>query len=255
MLHRGFCPAFRVGAVLTAAAALSACAMFSPDGGFGVVADIAAVELEKDTVAIRTEADAAAARAEVERLLRRPLTSDAAVQIALLNNRGLQAAYNELGMAEAVMVAASLPPNPIFSVERLAGPVEIEIERRIIGNILGLATLPLRSEIAADRFRQAQLRAALETLRIAAETRRAYYRAVAGQEIARFLVEAKSAADTGSEVAKRLGETGAINKLDQAREHVFYADITTQLATVRQRATSERERLTRLLGLWGRDID
>src|SRR5262249_54567130 len=152
-------------------------------------------------------------------------------------------AYNELGLAEAVMVAASLPPNPTVSLSRISTPIEVEIERRIVTNLLALATLPARADIAADRFQQAKLRAALETLRAAAETRRAYYRAVAARELARFLDQAKSAAETATRLAKRLGETGAMNKLDQAREQVFYAEVTAQLATARQRAASERERL------------
>ena len=45
-----------------------------------------------------------------------------------------------------------------------------------------------------------------------------------------------------------------MNKFDQAREQVFYAELTTQLADARQRATSERERLIRSLGLWGSDL-
>ena len=241
--------------VLCLATLLSACQTFSPDGGMSVVADIAGQELNKSVVTLRTPADAAAARAKVSALLRRPLTADAAVQVALLNNRGLQTAYNELGLAEAAMVQASLPPNPTFSVERLSGPHEIEIEKRIIANILSLATLPMRADIAADRFRQAQLRAAEETLRVAAETRRAYYRAVATREVTGFLAQAKSAAETASQLAKRLGETGGINKLEQAREHVFYAEITGQLATMRQRTSSERERLVRMMGLWGGDLN
>jgi outer membrane protein TolC len=188
-------------------------------------------------------------------LAKRVLTADAAVQIALLNNRGLQAAYNELGIAEAVRVQASLPPNPTFTIERLAGPVEIEIEKRIVANILSILTLPARAEIAADRFRQAQLRAAEETLRIAQEARRAFYRAVAARELASFLAQSQSAAESATQIARRLGETGAINKLDQAREQVFYAEITAQLATARQRASSERERLARIMGFWGRDLD
>jgi outer membrane protein TolC len=234
---------------------LSACQTFSPDGGLSVVADIAGHELNKDVAALNTPEQEASARARVVSLLRRPLTADAAVQVALLNNRGLQAAYNELALAEAAMVQASLPPNPTFSIERLSGPHEIEIERRIIANILSLATLPIRADIAAVRFHQAQLRAAEETLRIAAETRRAYYRAVATRQLSGFLTESKSAAETTSQLAKRLGETGGINKLDQAREHVFYAEITGQLATMRQRASSERERLVRMMGLWGRDLE
>jgi outer membrane protein TolC len=216
---------------------------------------VAGKELNKTVVSIRTPEQAAAARARVAGLLQRPLTADAAVQIALLNNRGLQAAYNELGIAEAMMVAASFPPNPTFKLERMSSPLEIEIEARIVANILALATLPARAQVAAEQFRQAQLHAAEATLRVAAETRRAYYRAVAARETAGFLTQAKTAAEAASQLAKRLGESGALNKLDQAREHVFYADIAAQLASVRQHGASARERLTRLLGFWGNDLD
>ena len=102
----------RTGMALGGALMLADCAAFSPDGGMGPVATYATQELGKDVAAIRNEDDADAARAAVERLLKRPLTADAAVQIALLNNRRLQAAYNELAVAEADMVQASLPPNP-----------------------------------------------------------------------------------------------------------------------------------------------
>jgi outer membrane protein TolC len=56
-------------------------------------------------------------------------------------------------------------------------------------------------------------------------------------------------------LARRLGESGALNKLDQAREQVFFADITTQVALARRREASDRERLIRALGLWGSDLD
>lgn len=236
------------------ALALSGCNTFSSDGGMGLVSAVAGQELKKDVVAVRSETDADAARSVVARLLKRPLTIESAVQIALLNNRGLQAAYNELGIAEAVMVSQSLPPNPSFSLSRISGSIETEIDRQIVASVLALATLPVRSEIASDRFRQAQLVAAFETLRVAAETRRAYYRTVSARELADFLAQANSAAETTAKLAIRLGETGAMNKLDQAREQAFYADITTQLANARERAVSEREQLIRLLGLWDGDL-
>ena len=245
----------RAALAIASALLLSACQTWSPDGGMSVVADIVDHDLNKDVVALRTPEETQAARARVRALLRRPLTADAAVRIAFLNNRGLQAAYNELGLAEAAMVQASLPSNPTFSLSRVSTSIELEIERRIVADILALASLPARAEIAADRFWQAQLRAAEETLRVAAETRRAFYRAVAARELGGLLEQAKSAAETATELARRLGETGAMNKLDQAREQVFYAEVTAQLATARQRAASERERLTRLMGLWGGDLD
>jgi outer membrane protein TolC len=249
-------PSFIHGiAALACAAALAGCQTFSPDGGMSLPAEIAGNHLNKEIIAIHTEDEATAARAEVNRLLKRPLTAETAVQITLLNNRGLQTAYNELGIAEAIMVQQSLPPNPTISIMRISSSAETEIERQIVASILALATLPTRSEIAADRFRQAQLIAALETLRVAAETRRAFYRAVAAQQLVGIFTQANSAAATTAQLANRLGETGAMNKLDQAREQAFYSDLTARLASGRQRASRERERLIRALGLWGNDLD
>jgi len=244
-----------IGAAITAFSGLSACAKFSPDAGMDVVGAIAADELNKDVAALRTPEEAERARVAVRRLLGRTLTADAAVQVALLNNRGLQAAYNELAIADAQRVGESLPPNPTISVSRISGSAELEIERRIVADVIALATLPARSEIAATRFRQAQLRAAEETLRVANETRRAFYRTVAARELVGFLAQSQEAADSATQFAARLGETGAMNKLDQAREQVFYADLTAQLAVARQRAASERESLIRAMGLWGADLD
>jgi len=221
----------------------------------GVVATIAEQELKKDVVAVRSAEEAEAANAIIRRLLDRPLTADAAVQIALLNNRGLQSAYDELAAADAARVGESLPPNPTFSWRRIQQGLALESEMQLVTNIIALATLPARSEIAAERFHQAQLRAAEETLRVAHEARRAYYRAVALRELARFLAESQSAAETATQFARRLGETGAMNKLDQAREQVFYADLTAQLAIARQRESSEREALIRAMGLWGTSLD
>ena len=169
----------------------------------GVVSGIAATELRKDALKIDGEKAAAPGRARVRRLLASILSADAAVQIALLNNRGLQADYNELGIAEAAMVEASLPPNPAFAFSRLSTSVELDIERRIVGDILALATLPVRANIAADRFHQAQLRAAEETLRVAAEARRNYYRAVASRQLVTFLTQASSAAETAAKLDRK----------------------------------------------------
>jgi outer membrane protein TolC len=240
---------------LLSSLALSGCATFSPDAGMTLVANVVGETLKKDVISIRTADDAAEARNIVQRLLRRSLTVDAAVQIALLNNRGLQASYNELALAEADMVRESLPPNPTFSIFRIAGGGALEAERQVVGNILALSSLPFRSEIARQRFQQAQLRAAEETLRLAAEVRRAYFRTVAANELVGLLTDAKATAESTAQLASKLGQTGALNKLDQAREQVFYAETTAELATVRQDATSSRERLSRLLGLWDGNLD
>jgi outer membrane protein TolC len=243
-----------VALLLTVTIALAGCASFAPDSGMTVVSDVTGQTIGKDTAFVRSPDDAERVGVAVRRLLGRPLTVDAAVQIALLSNKGLQAAYNELALAETDLVAQSLPPNPTFSISRISGSGASEVERQVVGDILALATLPFRSGIARERFRQAQLRAALETLRLAAEVRRVYFRTVAANEMVGLLTDAKSTAEATAQLAKKLGETGSLNKLDQAREQVFYAETTADLASARQEATSARERLTRLMGLWGDDL-
>src|SRR5262249_53593049 len=241
--------------LLLSALGLSGCASFSPDGGMTVVSDLASQTIRKDVAFVRSADDAERTGGAVKRLLSRALTVDSAVQVALLNNKGLQAAYNELALAETSLVQQSLPPNPTVSLSRISGDGASEVERQIVGDILALATLPIRSDIARERFRQAQLKAALETLRLAADVRRAYFRAVAANEMVELLTDAKSTAESTAQLATKLGQTGSMNKLDQAREQVFYAETTADLATARQEAASSRERLARLMGLWGGDLN
>jgi outer membrane protein TolC len=235
---------------IASAVLLSACKTLSPDGGMSTVAAVAGGDLNKNVVRISSAIDLYHAQNEVQGLLQAPLGPDAAVQVALLNNAGLQAAYNRLGVAEAVMVRASRPPLPSFSYDWVKTSIELDIERQIVASVLQLATWPARSKIAGVRFEQAQLRAVDETLRLAAETRRAYIRAVAARQILVALETAKESADAGAALAEKLKDTGAINKLELARRQVFSTELDTQVAEARQEANSARERLTRLMGLW-----
>ncbi|WP_417462918.1 TolC family protein [Kordiimonas sp.] len=207
----------------------------------------------------RAEADAIAERVH-QMVHKKRIGADTAVQVALLNNKGLQAAYAELGLSATEVWQQSLPQNPIVSVGILgiASPglgLFRAIESVIAANILDLATRNARVEIAETRFRQAQLTAANETLRIAADTRRAWLRAVGAFETVYLLNQAKASADAASELAMKLGESGAFPKAAQLREHVFYAELTGQLAQARLDAKLAKEELTRLMGLWGEDVE
>ncbi|MDF2973789.1 MAG: TolC family protein [Microvirga sp.] len=234
---------------------LGGCVSFSADGGLSTAQTIAYSELGKEVVKVSNEAEALATQQQVEALLKRPLTPDSAVQIALLKNRGLQAEFNDLGVSEADYVQATLPPNPTVALSRLGGSLELEIERQVLIGLFELATLPARAAIAEQRFRAAQFRTAEAVLRLAAETRRQYYRTIAANQQVAFMQQALATAETASELTKQLGESGALNKLEQAREHAFYQELGAQLARARIEQKVERERLIRQLGVWGRDID
>jgi outer membrane protein TolC len=246
---------FSLLAGIALTAALGGCATLSADGGLSTAQSIAYAELNKDVVKVTNEAEALNIQIRVEKLLKRPLTPDSAVQIALLKNRGLQADFNELGVSEAEYVAATLPPNPRVVLSRLGGNLELEIERQILIGLFELATLPARAAVAEQRFRAAQFRTTEAVLRLASETRRTYYRTVAANQQVAFMQQALATAEAASELTKQLGESGALNKLEQAREHAFYQELGAQLARARIEQKVARERLIRQLGLWGRDVN
>lgn len=234
---------------------LGGCASFSEDGGTRQVGDaLAARGLSQQAPWIRSDAEADRAADAVRKLLAQPLTADAAVQVALLNNRGLQAQYAELGIAEADLVQAGRLRNPGFSFGRTHRGEVVEYERAFIFDLLGLLTMPVRTRIETERFQLAQNRLTAEILQVAADTRRAWIQAVAAQQSAAYAGQVRDAAEAAAELARRMVRAGNFSALDQAREQAFYADAVTQLARSRQAALAAREQLTRLMGLWGPDI-
>ena len=162
-----------------------------------------------------------------------------------------QASFSELGIAEADRVQAGRLANPGFSFGRLRQGSELEIERSIEFNLMRLLTLPLVNRIEARRFEQTRGAVTLAVLSLAAETRKAHVLAVAAEETVRYMQQVQSAAEAGAELARRQAQVGNWNKLQQAREQGFYADAALNLARAEQARGAARERLTRLLGLWG----
>lgn len=243
----------RMKPLMLAASALvlTGCATFSADGGMDSVSALTEERTGQSVRQAKNQKERAAVDRSVGELLAKPLSPNSAVQIALMNNLGLQASLLDLGVAEADRVRAGRMGNPGFSFSRLRGGDDVEIERSVMFDLIGLLTIPLRSGIETRRFEQAKLVAAAEAVKVAADTRRAYFNAVTAQQTLQYMEQVKTAAEAGSELATRMAKVGNWSKLDQAREQVFYADATAQLASAKHNAAASREQLARLLGLWG----
>ncbi len=234
---------------------LAGCASFSSDGGFGTVDRLAKDRIGLSPVYPRTAEQSDAARARVAELLRQPLTADSAVEIALLQNPELQAAYAGLGIVESDLVRAGRLANPSWSFGRLSGHGAVEIDRAVLFDVLGLFTMPLARQVEQRRFEQAQLQAAYETVGVATEARKAFFEAVAAQQLLGYFGQVQEAAETSNELARRMVAAGNFSRLAQMREQSFYSDATTQLARARHQAVAAREQLVRALGLSGDPLD
>ncbi|MFL9883443.1 TolC family protein [Paraburkholderia agricolaris] len=244
-------PDSRFIAAVTVLVFLTGCTTFSKDGGFDTVSTTASQRLGKDAVLVRTDENRSAVTRRTQELLSKPLSMDDAVQIALLNNRGLQASYSELGIAEADLVQAGRLPNPGLTFSRTHGGSDLSISRTFTLGLLSVLALPLAIRIESGRFEQTRLLAADAMLKVAADARRAYIGAVATKQSAAYAEQVKDSAQAGAELALRMQQAGNFSKLDYAREQAFYAQAVAQLAKARQQSVSAREKLTRTMGLWG----
>ena len=245
----------RMAATAVAGLALAGCASFSQDGGFGTVEQLTRERIGRAPTYQRTAEQADSAKVRVAELLAQPLSADSAVEVALLNNRDLQASFAELGIAEADLVRAGRLANPSFSFGRLSGNGAVEIDRAVLFDVLSLFTMPVAKQVEQRRFEQAQLQAAHETVGLAGETRKAFFDAVTAQQLVGYFSQVKEAADASNELARRMAAAGNFSKLAQMREQSFYSDATSQLARAQHQAVAARERLTRVLALSGDQLN
>ena len=98
--------------------AASVCSAASLDESFNDVSSTVLSRTGKRVQWNRGTPQDAEAERYVLALLKRPLTPNSAVEIALLNNHELQATYEEIGIAQADVIEAGLLRNPLFSIER-----------------------------------------------------------------------------------------------------------------------------------------
>ena len=241
-------------AVLAVAGWLAGCASVSGDPGFGTVSALAKERLGHDARLLRNDDDARALDTLIAGKLRSALSADDVVQIALLNNRALQATYWNVGIAQADLVQAGRLKNPSFTFQRTAAGDSggaVGIERSLTFNLVSLLTAPIVQRVENRRFEQTRLMVANAMLQHAAQSRLAYFDAVAAAQGLTYARQVAASAEAGFELTARMAQAGNVSQLDLARQQVFDAEASAAVARAGKRALAAREHLTRLMGLWG----
>lgn len=191
---------------------------------------------------------------KVNALLSKELTLEAAVQIALLNNRSLQAEYEELGVAQAELVQAGLLKNPVFA-GKYRFPLDSElagIEADLVLDFLQLLTRGAAKKIAATALEATKLRVANAVVRHAYETKKAWFAVVAADQMLAMRTVITDAAQAAVEVAEKQHQAGNINDLELANEQTLFAQITLDLRRTEANVVTAREHLNRLMGTFGK---
>ncbi|MEG3002440.1 MAG: TolC family protein [Comamonas sp.] len=235
---------------------LAGCASVAPDGQRSAVTAHTEGRLPTGSqLADPAPAARAVAQQQIAAWLQQPVDADTAVRIALLSSPALEAQIAALGVQDAQRVQALTLPNPTLTLGRLVSGQEREIERQLSFGLVSLITLPWRARWQGWQLEQATLTTAQQVLLHAADTRRAWLRAVAAQQSLHTADTLHEAAAAGGELARRMARVGNFSKLEQAQELRVQQDAAANLARARLNAALEREQLARLMGLWGTQAD
>ena len=234
---------------------LSGCAV-PKKGGFDDVATIVEARAGHHLYWSQGTAEDEEVRNTLESMLAEELSVDAATQIAILNNRSLQATYEELGIAQADLVQAGLLRNPVFfgSARRSNRSSSVtNTELGVVQDFLDILLLPARKKLAAAEFEEAKLLVSDSVLNFAAETKVAYFMLQGSMQVSDVLRTITEAAQAAYEFAQRQHDAGNISDLDLAAQQGLYEQTKVDLANAELVVLAGRERLTRLMGLWGND--
>jgi cobalt-zinc-cadmium efflux system outer membrane protein len=115
--------------------------------------------------------------------------------------------------------------------------------------------IPLKTKLAKDQLVAAQLRVSNEVTRLVAETKSAAYQLEAAEEILGRLKIEQQAQSTSLDLIQRLHEAGNITDLQLLQQQAEYSRSRLEIAQAEAEIRTLREKLNRLMGLWGTDTD
>lgn len=169
-----------------------------------------------------------------------PMTEEAAVEIALLNDGGTQDLLTEYWAQRPSLVAS------VAEASRRAGDTRAA-EWKVLGQILSRSTTGRWN----PEFGEEYLQAADTILRQATKARTAYYQAVAAAQLAAMFDQTLEAGKAAAELANEQYRAGTTSRLEQARQQLAYAETYKAAAEAGRDAVSKREALNQVLMLWG----
>ncbi len=238
--------------------ASAACASTKPTKARNEVADVIAERAgtADAIVAYDDEDSRAAIRERIDRNLSGPLTLDGALEIALINNRQLQATIEGLGIAQADLVEAGLLDNPV-----VGGDLIISTKGNGLGggvslsqSLLSAFLIPAKRRIAKAQLQHAIVTVADAALDLARDVKIAFAEVAAAQTLRRLHRDLVQAAEVADEIAQRQREAGNITELERELFAAALDDARLDLAEAELELVQARESLTRLMGLWGDDV-
>jgi outer membrane protein, heavy metal efflux system len=176
------------------------------------------------------------------------------VRIALLNNPGLQATFEEVGIAQADVIEAVTLPNPSVDFEVQFPLVAGTLNRYVwlvAQEFVQLLMIPLKKKMSEERLRAIELRVADETLELVAKVKAAYFMVQAAQQLISRLKLIQETNAAALDLAQKQYQAGNSTDLALLQSQASYSEGRLDIAKAQADLRDKREEFNRLLGLWG----
>ena len=233
------------------AALLAGCAGAPRDAGFSEVIDASRQRTGYNVTWTRGADEDARVNDATTDLLSQELTLDAAVKVALLNNRGLQATFENLGVARGELVNAGLIANPVFGYDLWLYDGGLTFEGLLSEDLTSILYQPLRVGYRRGQFEATKRLVTAQVVGLVGDLRRAYFNYQADKQLVAVFEQVVRATEASYLVAARMREAGGMRQLDVLQERALYEQAKLALNAAVERLATSREAMNTLMGLWG----
>lgn len=185
-----------------------------------------------------------AAQKRVRELLAQPLTLSAAMEIAMLNTPSLQEYYQSYqiwdeDLVEELAEAGKKETDPTSTSMEWVGA--------------RLALMKSVNTVYRYNFPKEYFGVAEDFIDVGEAVRKAYFEAVAAQQLQGMLEQVATATQAAAELANEQYKAGTTNRRSQSLQLMTHAEVVKELAASKLEAIETREALNRTLVLWGED--
>ncbi len=228
---------------------VSACATIDPRGDYARTRTIASIETGAADIYDPTAEERVQER--THELLQGGLTVEEAISVALLNNKGFQSLFQQIGMSRAEVVQSGLLSNPVFSfgVRFPEGGGRSELTAGLAQQIVDLWQLPIRKEIAQTQLDRTVFLVARQAHAIASSVRRSYYSLLAVQRATELTHEHSALARKSLDVAQARLDVGEAAPFEVNLARGSLLDVQVELAALQGDRDVAELALARAMGL------
>ena len=188
----------------------------------------------------------------VQSLLSKELSANDAAEVALLNNKRIQAVYEELGIARSELLQAGLLKNPLLEVRPRfpsSGSGGVNLELGLSQNIFDSFFIPLKNRVASSHLEVIKATIENEILIAVNESKKAYYELESSKQLLEVKEKIQKAFEASYITTKSIYDAGNTTVLALKNDEALFNEAKLEKINAKSDLEEKKEKLNSLLGI------